>query len=66
MDMHKDYIDLLKKFPRRIFSMEGPGIISKEESRTDAGNVSEEEKLKSVNEWIQEYELIYNSYVLEG
>jgi len=65
MSMQKNYIELLKKFPKRIFSMEETDITANDENRTSINNDSQTEKFEKNSEWTQEYEVIYKSYILE-
>ena len=65
MSMQKNYIELLKNIPKRIFSMEKADIVIKDYNRSDRFQDLQAEKYKNNNEWAQEYEVIYNSYVLE-
>jgi hypothetical protein len=66
MNLQNNYIELLlKKIPKRIISMEETDIIANDDSRSNINNISQPEELGKNNEWTQEYEVIYNSYVLE-
>jgi len=66
MNLQNNYIELLlKKIPKRIISMEETDIIANDDSRSNINNNSQPEELGKNNEWTQEYEVIYNSYVLE-
>ena len=63
--MQKYYIELLKKFPKRIFSLEETDKIIYDKNQSDVNKILYENKSENNNEWTQEYEVIYNSYVLE-
>jgi hypothetical protein len=63
--MQKNYIELLKKFPKRIFSLEETDKIFNDKNQSDVNKILYEDKSENNNEWTQEYEVIYNSYVLE-
>jgi hypothetical protein len=65
MSMQKNYIELLKKIPKRIFSLEKTDKIIKDKDQFAVDKVLSDDKSENNNEWTQEYEVIYNSYVLE-
>ena len=66
MNLQKNYIELLlKKIPKKIFSMEETDIIAGDDNRSDINNIPQTDEFEKNNEWPQEYEVIYNSYVLE-
>ena len=66
MNLQNNYIELLlKKIPKRIISMEETDIIANDDSRSNINNISQPDELEKNNEWTQEYEVIYSSYVLE-
>ena len=65
MSMQKNYIELLKRFPGKIFSMEGKDDMIGDKNQSDVNKILQEDKPENKNEWTREYELIYNSYVLE-
>jgi hypothetical protein len=45
--------------------MENAKTVLKEDARSDVTDISYRGEIKKNDEWIQEYEVIYNSYVLE-
>jgi hypothetical protein len=66
MILQNNYIELLlKKIPKRIISLEERDITAIDENRTSISNGTQPDELKENNEWTQEYEVIYNSYILE-
>ena len=66
MNLQKNYIELLlKKIPKKIFSMEETDITANDINQSSINNTSQTDEFEKNNEWTQEYEVIYNSYVLE-
>jgi len=66
MNSQKNYIELLlKKIPKRIISMDETNIPVYDENQTSINNISHTDEFEKNNEWTQEYEVIYGSYILE-
>lgn len=66
MYIQKNYIELLlKKIPKRIFSIEERNKFSNDDNKSNGDNFLPKDNFENKNEWTQEYEVIYNSYVLE-
>ena len=45
--------------------MEGKDDMIGDKNESDVNKILQEDKPENKNEWTQEYELIYNSYILE-